>query len=291
MLLYVGIGIALIISLVASWFFTSQSNTDSSTPETTIITQNLTPETEIIDETSIPEETLQDSQQLTDLELSMTPQDNVPSELPPVSGVADSNIETGPSEVIPIEDPPMPDIPQPMSEFETFSTEWNDYGGGHNVYLDRHNIDCVNKGLSSFKLKTNEEGKVKYEYTCNSTDLGPGVLKHTKWNAPGFPENDRHRAKGFQYLDRHDLSCDENHVMSRIHFNTNPDKSLHTVRYAYKCHPKDNLTCTTYKSPSYTQGEYSKLTNLPVKCETGMLNRVKLSKKDGKYHYDYTCCE
>lgn len=54
-----------------------------------------------------------------------------------------------------------------LGEVKKFTTALNSSGGGQNIYLNRHNIQCPeNTALGSLSLKSGPGDQIQYEYTC-----------------------------------------------------------------------------------------------------------------------------
>jgi hypothetical protein len=113
------------------------------------------------------------------------------------------------------------DIGSPIS----FGTGMNDEGGGNAIFLDRHDINCNNKGISRIRLNRNGSGQFQFEYNCNNIpNLGNCVQKTTQANEDGGGNS--------IYLDRHNVKCDDNQVLSRVHLKR-PDANK--IQYEYTC--------------------------------------------------------
>ena len=58
-------------------------------------------------------------------------------------------------------------IPGRQKKSYDASTPWNDEGGGHAVYLDRHHVHCNSGyGLTKFHLVRNGHGRYQYRIRC-----------------------------------------------------------------------------------------------------------------------------
>jgi len=106
----------------------------------------------------------------------------------------------------------------------TKTTPLNDEGAGALIYLDRHDVKCDDGfGLSGMHLKRSGNNTFQYEYSCAPVPkLGNCVAKTT-------PSND---VGGVIYLDRHDVKCDANQVLSRAHVVNDGNNKIH---YEYTC--------------------------------------------------------
>jgi hypothetical protein len=163
------------------------------------------------------------------------------------------------------------------------TTGWNEIGG--TIYLDRHHVDCKQgAAINNFKLDT-LGNRMQYVYQCSENkNLGPETGKVN----PGSEANQ------YFYLDRQNINCGENEVMS--HF------VLHNVGngnwgYGVKCQKASNpLTCRDVETPPTEIGkDHTTLKSHPVKCERDeALNSFQLNSwKDGqaKTYYKYKCCK
>ena len=105
-------------------------------------------------------------------------------------------------------------------------------GGGNFVYLDQQNVDCDDKPISEFQLKAVNDNEIKYAYKC-STLSHNGVCRdvQTEFSNDGGGNTD--------YLDRHDVKCDDGEAMTSFKLIRNPPERRDTegdrVAYAYKC--------------------------------------------------------
>jgi hypothetical protein len=100
----------------------------------------------------------------------------------------------------------------------------NDWGEGHTVYLDRHNVDCDSKPIAQFRLVRPADDKIRYDYRCsNKPSTGPCRDANTGWNE----ESDQNT-----YLDRHDVKCNDDEVITQFKLNRDGQGNF---RYDYKC--------------------------------------------------------
>jgi hypothetical protein len=103
-------------------------------------------------------------------------------------------------------------------------TAANDWGGGNTIYLDRHNVDCGQNPISSFKLTRPSDKTIQYQYTCNSKKAkGDCRQANTGWNE---------ESNQSIYLDRHNVKCGNNEVITQFNLVRNGKKKF---RYDYKC--------------------------------------------------------
>ena len=175
---------------------------------------------------------------------------------------------------------PVPNLKNPTDA----NTGLNE-GSGKVHYLDRPVLDCGNeKVINQFNLHR-EGDKFRYNYKC-STGGAPftGILsKNTPYN-----ENN----SGYvQYLDRHDVKCDDDSFLSYFRLLTGPNS---TMRYDYRCSKTDKpLTCRSLSTPQNERGDTYYLDRHNIKCEDNeALQRFKMETPGGdKIAYNYTCCK
>jgi uncharacterized protein YegP (UPF0339 family) len=104
-------------------------------------------------------------------------------------------------------------------------TGFNDEGGGNVIYLDRHNVDCGTGALSQFNLTRDGKGKYRYNYKCASSN------KPLQCRDVTTPVND-HGGGDTIYLDRHNISCNNDEVISKFKLMSLPGNK---IQYSYKC--------------------------------------------------------
>ena len=157
-------------------------------------------------------------------------------------------------------------------------------GSGQVQYLDRHILDCGDqKVINQFNLHR-EGNNFRYNYKC-STGGAPftGIL------SKNTPDNENNRGY-VQYLDRHDVKCDDDSFLSYFRLVTGANS---TMRYDYRCSKTDKpLTCRSLSTPQNERGDTYYLDRHNIKCEDDeALQRFKLETPDGKIAYNYTCCK
>jgi hypothetical protein len=176
--------------------------------------------------------------------------------------------------------------PKDALETYTFKTKKETIGNGHAKYLDRHDIKCSDKKiLNGFVLKTSGED-IYYDYNCISSgefDLNKfGIEKKTV----SEPLN------SVKYLDRHDVNCGSDSVMSRAKLYNKNGK----WNYDYTCSEnRSPLTCRKLSTSLNDNGANGKksqfLDRHQIKCNSDEgLNQFTLVNVGNKYRYDYTCC-
>lgn len=107
---------------------------------------------------------------------------------------------------------------------ENKKTPPNDDGDGQSIYLDRHNVDCQGKPITAFHLKRPSDNQINYEYTCGTNELSD--IRELK------TENNDWGDANTLFLDRHNLKCPENLVLSQFKL-TRPAEDK--ISYKYKC--------------------------------------------------------
>lgn len=122
---------------------------------------------------------------------------------------------------------------------QTFSdqyTSWNDApsinapaGTDMGVtYLDRHRMDCGEKGLAFFQLEAQggqDATQIRYHYKCGSRTLGACRVVTNPWSDAGADGQDI-------YLDRQYVTCGPDSYLAALHLET---QAGHQMRYVYTC--------------------------------------------------------
>ena len=188
-------------------------------------------------------------------------------------------------------------VPKPFNIGSQQNTPGNEEGGGNALYLDRHDVSCSSGALNQLKLERkgdaqgNPDGNYRYDFTCTSGgSLGPSQDKTTPFNEDGGGNT--------VFLDRHDIKCDNNEVLTEIRLKRNEQNQY---QYQYKCAPSSTkLTCRTDSTQWNSEGNGNAvyLDRHDIKCNNDeALSQVHLVRKgdaqgnpDGNYRYDYTCC-
>lgn len=103
------------------------------------------------------------------------------------------------------------------------------------IFLDRQYIDCGNnKLLSGMKLTISPDKTWKYDYKCKESTRNLTCRDDsTNWNSEGDGN--------VIFLDRHDIKCNDDESLSKIHLTRKGDGN-----YRY------DFTCCKYPSPSTT---------------------------------------
>ena len=110
-------------------------------------------------------------------------------------------------------------------------TGFQSNGGGNIAYLDRHNVDCGNGGfLTQFHFNRNSDN-MQYSYKCGHADNLTCRSVGTEWNDSGTSPGER--GNGIGYLDRHNVSCGVDEVISQFQLQTSD--GTRKIRYVYNC--------------------------------------------------------
>lgn len=88
------------------------------------------------------------------------------------------------------------------------STPWN--SDGNLIFLDRHNLDCGNNPIASFRMNSNGRPGLPFEirYTCSNTQNSPTAKYgyNTGWQEYG----------GVIYMDRQNAYCPDRMFMTQF---------------------------------------------------------------------------
>jgi len=169
-------------------------------------------------------------------------------------------------------------------------TNFDDEGGGNTIYLDRQQIDCKDNAIKRFHLSREYKdniptGKMKYEITCSSGDLGLSTNKDTGANDWGGGNS--------IYLDRHNMDCGSDSVLSQFRL-VRPKEN--EIRYDYTCKKSNKpLTCRDVTTPAndWGGGNSIYLDRHDVSCnENEVISKVQLTRPTGgEISYKYKCCK
>jgi len=103
-------------------------------------------------------------------------------------------------------------------------TNGNDDGGGNVIFLDRHTVNCEDKALQYIHLQRPTSNTIQYHYQCSDKPLSNVKDYFTASNEDG--------SGNAVYLDRHDVACPSNEVLSYLRLER---PTSNTMRYHYKC--------------------------------------------------------
>jgi len=167
------------------------------------------------------------------------------------------------------------------------NTPNNDFGGGNTIFLDRHNIECDNKGvLNRLKLERPSNNSIRYAYNCkNSDNISVARYLSTSYNDEGHGNS--------IYLDRHHVSCPSDTALSRLQLQRDGKGKY---RYDYRCsHYPSAGRCSNRSTPNndWGNGNMIFLDRHDVKCNPNeVLTSVRLVRPTSNtIRYNYTCCE
>jgi hypothetical protein len=163
------------------------------------------------------------------------------------------------------------------------NTGLNDPGGGHTIYLDRHNVDCGNNAIKRFRL-VNQGNRYRYDYSCaapyiagqdvTSNAIEKVTYKNTQSNDQGGGNN--------IFLDRHTVGCEDNAYISQ--FQLSHMGIPNRYQYNYRCNKtKKPLKCRVVNNtPSWNAaGDARNLDGQDIKCnDNEVLNSFKLYRAE-----------
>ena len=183
-------------------------------------------------------------------------------------------------------------VPVPYTVGETYDTGYYNNDNGIFRVQDRPLDQCntTGKAIGSFKLQTQDD-PLEFRYTYNCRNIGDND-KNNQSTSHTTTINDS-GGGSVVFLDRHDVKCPDNQVMSNLTLKSNDDNS--SVWYEYDCKNVNATTCETYTTTFAPSGggaiEY--LDRHHVNCPNDKaLNQFRLKRdQDGtNYRYEYTCC-
>jgi hypothetical protein len=185
---------------------------------------------------------------------------------------------------------PAPTTPTyvPFNAGSQTGTGANDWGGGNSIYLDRHNVNCGNKGLNQLQFVRPAGDKIEWKYTCaDGGKLGSNVSKST----PGSDWGGGNTI----YLDRHDANCGENNVMTQLQL-VRPTGDQ--IQWKYTCAPNTQskaLSCRDLKTPANEDGGGNSIyfDRHDIKCNADeAISRLHLTRPSGnQIQWEYKCCK
>lgn len=97
---------------------------------------------------------------------------------------------------------------------------------GNTVYLDRHNVDCNSNPILNFKLESNPQDLINYKYQCGNNELTECTSRTTNWDE---------ESSNSAFLDRHDVKCNPDEVLTQFQLVRNYNDADNKFRYNYKC--------------------------------------------------------
>jgi len=133
------------------------------------------------------------------------------------------------------------------------STPDQDWGDGEIFYLDRHDVDCKEGALQGFHLKRPNEKAIAYSFACsNSKAIKKNQIKKET------PLNDTNESKAnvsINYLDRHEVKCDNKYALQRFTLKRTGTK----VQYIYTCVEVNCLDIKNENTPESDAGSFSSI--------------------------------
>ena len=197
---------------------------------------------------------------------------------------------------------------------ESKNTEFMPYMNDSSIHLKNHVVYCNSNILGGFGLEFDKKNsEFRYKYNCNNhnNNFLNKIEKNTEFSNDGglinFNINDITYKGGrkifsFNYdiggdlrtLDKHDVKCDDNSVLSEFYLTLNPF-NIHLQRYNYTCRKsKYPLKCRSVETKPYdaNNGSLQSLEKHQVYCNNNeFLSGFKLAKvDDNSIKYKYTCC-
>ena len=177
------------------------------------------------------------------------------------------------------------------------TTQSDDGGWGNTVYLDRHDINCGNNGINRLHYQRTGDNTFQYQYNCTNGGVLDSDLNNITTGANDSGLQDQTFRGSSIYLDRHNVNCGDNKVMTRIHLNQGviDGGSYH---YEYNCAANkqiQNLKCRNVSTQmnDYGGGNSIYLDRHNIVCQNNeALSQLRLVRSpDGlNYQYQYTCC-
>jgi hypothetical protein len=300
--------LAIVLSVVLTRDTSTPTNSTPTTNNSTPTTNNSTPTTPTTTNSTPTTPTTTNSTPTTNTTNNSTPTTNTTTNSTSTSTSTDSSGNN------------VVDVDKlKFSKGEVKNTIFNDESS-NNIFLDRHDVDCSNNGISRFQLvrSVNSQGfqnglfevvgsatnKFRYDYICSSGgNLRPiSSAKNTQFN-----DNNG----SLVFLDRHNVECENNSVLSRFKLITEKDTSK--IRYDYTCRFSNNpLICRVVKTTVNERDDAGntvfldrhdvrcdddevlsqfKLVNLPDEVITLPPFNIRTNKPSKKIQYEYKCCK
>ena len=161
-------------------------------------------------------------------------------------------------------------------------------GNNQLIYLDRHNVNCGTKAINQFQYQRDGTSNFHYNFTCSDGgNLGPSAP-----TAGSTPSGPYYGDQLYMYLDRHNISCPVNNVLSQFQF-TRPDAN--SMKYNYSCKPSDKpLTCREVITPPDDYGigpMHLEKHNVSCEADEAMSQFQFIRPSPDKIQYKYKCCK
>jgi hypothetical protein len=166
-------------------------------------------------------------------------------------------------------------------------TPLNASGDAEAIYLDRHDIDCNGRAINQFRLIEGPNNTMGYIYKCSDNGNLQGEIdtKQTNYDYRG-PNGGK-----VQYLDRHQVTCGPNKVLSRFKLFGDGGENW---QYRYTCNESQvPLTCETKTTESsILNGVNVNLSDHNIICDSDQaLAEFQLKSMGGAIYYNYKCCK
>lgn len=168
------------------------------------------------------------------------------------------------------------------------ATNFNEDGGGHSAYLDRHGPNCGNEAINQFQLERSSVGpQYQYRYTCSTGGLNTPISR----NSTNAAENG---GRGNTvYLDRQNVNCGPGHVLTYFQYANLPGNKS---KYDFSCAPATKpLQCRQASTPLNEDGGgnavYLDKHNVKCNADEALSQFNLINDGKGKYQYNYTCCK
>jgi hypothetical protein len=162
------------------------------------------------------------------------------------------------------------------------STNWNDAGRGSIFYLDRHDLDCGNNSaINFFHLQRLGWNQIRYFYKCIKSN---NITNECSKKSTPQNDTDGNERRSVDYLDRHDIRCDDGTVIRQFKLGRNGRQ----IFYEYTCCKAQVQPSVGGSSNSSDKGDRSNfyLDRQPVDArEFNVMNRIKLETPPGQYRY------
>jgi hypothetical protein len=175
-------------------------------------------------------------------------------------------------------------IKKPETHFSSGPELFTEYQDANVFSLNKHNIDCGNKPISSFSIQSNpdDKNKIRYAYKCGTQDISEDTIEKVT------PLQD---FTGWAYLDRHSVKCDDGSLLAKYHVNS-ADKS---ASINYSCVEYNDLSCRDVSTPK-TKEDLMVSSNdwksHNIKCnDDEMINSLQANMDEGLFSYNYKCCK
>jgi hypothetical protein len=115
----------------------------------------------------------------------------------------------------------------------------NDYGGGHVIFLDRHNVECPKNSAINYVSIGQNGGNIGINYRCIKSSAISNNCSNESTNWDSFSTSDG----SIQFLDRHRMECsNSSSVLQQFQLQT--DWNSKRMRFSYRCCSVSNFNST-----------------------------------------------